>query len=56
MQIPPTMVAEMALARSQATLSMIKQTADMQKAVASIVDEAATIPQGGRGSTLNIRA
>lgn len=57
MDIPPTMVAEMALARQNIGLSMIKQSSDAQKQVASILEQA-LVPasSSGRGGTVDFSA
>lgn len=57
--IPPTMAAEMALTKQNVALSVIKQNAEQQKAMVSILDqslEASNDPlsQGVRGTNVNI--
>lgn len=57
MDVPPTMAAEMALARQNVALSMMKQSADMQKQVASILEQA-ILPasSSGRGGAVDVSA
>lgn len=57
MDIPPTMVAEMALARQNVGLSMIKQSSDAQKQVASILEQALLpVSSSGRGGVVDFSA
>lgn len=56
--IPPTIAAELAITRQNIALSVIKASADADKAIASIIDEAArSAPiSGSRGTNVNISA
>ncbi len=56
--IPPTIAAEAALTKQNIALSVIKQSADQDKALAGILEEAArSAPiSGARGSNVNIQA
>lgn len=57
MDLPPTMVAEMALARQNVGLSMIKQSSDAQKQVASILEQALVpVSSSGRGGVVDFSA
>lgn len=57
MDIPPTMAAEMALARQNVTMSVMKNAADMQKQVAAILEQALTAaPSSGRGGSVDLSA
>ncbi len=54
--IPPTMAAEMALNKQNVTMSVIKQSADQQKAILQIIEQSVqSAPvSGARGSNVNI--
>lgn len=56
--VPPTIAAEQALTRQNIALSVIKQTADQQKLLAEIIDQAArSAPlSGARGTNVNLQA
>lgn len=58
MQIPPLLMVERAMAQQNVALSVIKQSAQADAAIASIVQEAADSIElaAGRGGRLNIRA
>jgi hypothetical protein len=57
MDIPPTMAAEMALARQNVAMSVMKQAADMQKQVAAILEQAlSAAPPAGRGGSVDVSA
>lgn len=49
-------VAQQALARQEATMSMLKQAADAQKQVADILSQALEVAPSGRGSAVNLTA
>ena len=55
--VPGTIAAELALTRQTIALSVIKSAADQDKAIASILEEAArSAPiNGSRGSNVNIK-
>lgn len=57
MTLPPVIAAEAALSRQNVALSMIKQSADVQKQVADILSQATEdVPvSSSRGSSVNIR-
>ena len=55
MEIPSQIAAQQALLRQNVALSVIKQAADQQKALVSILDESIrTIAASQRGTNLNI--
>ena len=55
--IPPTIAAELALARQNVALSVIKQNAQADQAIASILAESVqTVAAASRGNVVNIRA
>lgn len=58
MTLPPTLAAEAALTRQNIALSVIKQSADQDKAIANILEKAVdSIPKhGSRGVNLNVVA
>lgn len=57
MDIPPTMAAEMALARQNVAMSVMKNAADMQKQVAAILEQAlSATPPSGRGGSVDVSA
>lgn len=58
MDIPAGIAAELALTRQAIALSVIRQSADMQKQVAEIIAQAAlSVPvSSSHGSNVNIRA
>lgn len=57
MELPAVMAAEQAMTQQKAALSMIKQSAQADQAMASLLEEAAkTVPASGRGANVNITA
>lgn len=58
MSIPPTIAAEMALARQNVALSVIKQNAQQAQQVAQILEESMTTVStlSGRGGRLDVKA
>lgn len=56
--VPPTIAAEMALAKQNVALSVIKQSFDQQQALVKILDESLrSAPlSGARGSNVNFSA
>ena len=57
--IPPTIAAELALARQNVALSVIKQSADQAQAIADLIAESAQtlkVAAASRGNSVNIRA
>lgn len=49
-------VAQQAVVRQEAAMSMLKQAADAQKQVADILAQALEVAPSGRGSSVNLRA
>jgi hypothetical protein len=57
MEIPAELAAQRALTQQNVTLSVIKQSAETQKAIAGILEQSAeALAEYGRGSNVNIRA
>ncbi len=55
--IPAAIAAQMAITQKNVALSMIKQSANMQKQVVSMIAEsAASLSAATRGNTINIAA
>lgn len=56
MNVPPSIAAEMALARQAVALSVIKQNARMQQQMASVLEQAiSSVPvSSSRGANVNI--
>lgn len=56
--VPPTIAAELAITRQNVALSVIKQSAEQQEAIAGILDQAVrSAPVSGtRGTNVNISA
>lgn len=55
-QVPAGLAAEMALVRQQAGLSLIKESAESERQIAGILEDAAkTVPTStGKGTNVNI--
>ena len=58
MDLPPTIAAEQGILRQNIALSVIKQSADQSKAIASILDQAVrSAPvSGSRGTNVSFSA
>lgn len=57
MEIPAAITAQMALVRQNAAMSMVKSSAEADKAVANMLAELVeSAPTGGRGGIVNITA
>jgi hypothetical protein len=56
MDIPPTIAAEMAMTRQNIALSVIKASADAEKALVNILDQALSVGPSARGGNVNFSA
>jgi len=58
MNLPPTIAADAAMTRQNVAMSMIKRSADQDKAIAGILEKAVdSIPKDSiRGTNLNVLA
>ena len=56
MELPPTTAAEIALTRQNVALSVIKSSAQAEKAVANILEQSLTVGPAARGTNLNLSA
>lgn len=56
MDIPPTIAAEAALTRQNIALSVIKSSAEAEKAIVNILDQSLSVGPAARGSSVNFSA
>lgn len=56
MDIPPTTAAELAVLRQDVALSVIKSSAQAEKAIANILDQSLSVGPSARGGKINLSA
>lgn len=56
MSLPAGIAAEAALTQQSASLSILKQAAQSDRAIADILEQTLTVQPSSRGNTVNIKA
>ncbi len=56
MDIPPDIAAQAAVLRQNIAISVLKHSADAEKAIANILEQSLTVTPSGRGGNVNFSA